>query len=152
MMKLAEALMNRADCQKRIEQLKVRLNRSAKVQEGEHPPEDPKDLFQEMNDTLEELESLMTAINRTNAQTVLHDGVTLADALAERDILAIRRTMIQEVINAAAVKQDRYSKSEVKFIPTVHIAELQKQVDQHSKAYRELDTGIQEMNWKTELL
>ncbi|SCW70944.1 hypothetical protein SAMN04487970_103229 [Paenibacillus tianmuensis] len=94
----------------------------------------------------------MTAINRTNAQTVLHDGVALADALAKRDILAMRRTMIQEVINAAAVKQDRYSRSEVKFIPTVHIAELQTQVDQHSKAYRELDTGIQEMNWKTELL
>ncbi|MCP3776044.1 DIP1984 family protein [Paenibacillus sp. MZ04-78.2] len=123
-MKLAEALMNRADCQKRIEQLKVRLNRSAKVQEGEHPPEEPKELFQELNDTLQELESLMIAFNRTNAQTVLHDRITLADALAKRDILAMRRTMIQEVINAAAVKQDRYSRSEVKFIPKVHIAEL----------------------------
>lgn len=33
-MKLAEALIKRADCQKRIEQLRQRLMRSAKVQEG----------------------------------------------------------------------------------------------------------------------
>lgn len=150
-MKLAEALMNRADCQKRIEQLKVRLTRSAKVQDGERPPEHPKDLFQEMTDTLHELEILMISINCTNSQTLLSEGVTLADALSQRDIMAIRRSMIQDVIDAAAIKQDRYSKSEVKFIPTVHIAELQKQVDQYSKAYRELDTRIQEMNWKTEL-
>lgn len=151
-MKLAEALMNRADSQKRIEQLKVRLTRSAKVQEGEVAPEDPKLLFQELNGILQELEALMIGINRTNSQTLLSEGVTLADALAQRDVLAMRRSAIQDVINAAAIKQDRYSKSEVKFIPTVQIAELQKQVDQYSKAYRELDTSIQELNWKTELI
>ena len=37
-MKLAEALIQRADCQKRIAQLRQRLTRSAKVQEGEQPP------------------------------------------------------------------------------------------------------------------
>jgi hypothetical protein len=34
-MKLAEALIMRADHQKRIESLKHRMNRNAKVQEGE---------------------------------------------------------------------------------------------------------------------
>jgi hypothetical protein len=43
-MKLAEALLLRADCQKRIEQLKSRLLGSARVQEGEQPPEDPEKL------------------------------------------------------------------------------------------------------------
>ncbi|KRF21394.1 hypothetical protein ASG93_08400 [Paenibacillus sp. Soil787] len=151
-MKLAEALMNRADCQKRVEQLKTRLTRSAKVQEGEHPPENPTDLFHELNDTLNEFESLVTAINRTNSQVLLSTGVTIAEALAQRDTLSMRRSIIQDVINAAAIRQDRFSKSEVKFYSTVPIMDLQKQVDQYSKAFRELDTTIQEANWKTKLL
>jgi hypothetical protein len=39
--KLAEALVIQADHQKRLEQIKSRLNRNAKVQDGEHPAEDP---------------------------------------------------------------------------------------------------------------
>ena len=38
-MKLAEALILRADMQKRIQQLRERLNRSARVQEGDTTPE-----------------------------------------------------------------------------------------------------------------
>ena len=41
-MKLAEALILRADCQRHIEQLKQRLLRNVKVQEGDKPSEDPK--------------------------------------------------------------------------------------------------------------
>lgn len=44
-MKLAEVLILRADCQKRIDQLRQRLLRSAKVQEGEQPPENPQQLL-----------------------------------------------------------------------------------------------------------
>ena len=87
-MKLAEALMNRADCQKRVEQLKARLTRSAKVQEGEQPPENPTDLFQELNDTLNEFESLVTAINRTNSQISFeHRGYTCGGIGTKRYII-----------------------------------------------------------------
>jgi hypothetical protein len=44
-MKLSEALILRADCQKRIQQLRERLERSAKVQEGETPFEEPQALI-----------------------------------------------------------------------------------------------------------
>lgn len=37
-MKLAEALSERADIQKRIQQLRSRLRRNALVQEGKNPP------------------------------------------------------------------------------------------------------------------
>ena len=43
-MKLAEALHQRADLQKRLAQLKARLLANAKVQEGEAPAEDPREL------------------------------------------------------------------------------------------------------------
>jgi hypothetical protein len=44
-MKLAEALILRADSQKRVEQLRQRLTRAARVQEGENPPENPQELM-----------------------------------------------------------------------------------------------------------
>ena len=46
-MKLAEALANRADLQKRLEQMRGRLAQSALVQENESPPEDPRELLAE---------------------------------------------------------------------------------------------------------
>lgn len=47
-MKLAEALILRADCQKQIEQLKQRLITRAKVQEGGEPPGNPKQLVKDL--------------------------------------------------------------------------------------------------------
>ena len=44
-MKLAEALSLRADLQKRISQLEVRLKNNARIQEGEEPAEDPRGAY-----------------------------------------------------------------------------------------------------------
>jgi hypothetical protein len=41
LVKLAEALAERADAQRRLAQLKQRVMLSARFQEGEEPPEDP---------------------------------------------------------------------------------------------------------------
>ena len=54
-MKLAEALILRADYQKRLEQLKQRLVRNAKVQEGDSPAENPPTLIEELERTTAEL-------------------------------------------------------------------------------------------------
>ncbi len=54
-MKLAEALILRADCQKRIAQLKSRLLTNAKVQEGDAPAETPQDLIVELERAASEL-------------------------------------------------------------------------------------------------
>jgi len=43
-MKIAEALALRADLQKRLEQLKQRLVKNARIQEGDAPEEDPAEL------------------------------------------------------------------------------------------------------------
>ena len=57
-MKLAEALILRADLQKRIAQLSARLKDSAKVQEGDEPTEDLKALFAELDQMLAQQEML----------------------------------------------------------------------------------------------
>ena len=58
---------------------------------------------------------------------------------------------MESLVNATTIKHDRYSKSEVKFFSTVNVAEIQKEIDILSKEYREIDTKIQENNWKIEL-
>ena len=150
-MKLAEALLLRADCQKRFQQLQQRVIRSAKVQEGDEPPENPQELLAEMERLAAELADLIKRINRTNAATPYQADQTLSDALAERDVLVLRREAYSLLAQAASVTQDRYSKSEVKFKSTVNVPEVQKQVDALAKAYRERDARIQELNWQTEL-
>ena len=68
-MKLAEALNQRADLQKRIAQLKERLSNNVKVQEGDQPAENPEDLFSELSNSLKELETIIVRINKTNQET-----------------------------------------------------------------------------------
>jgi hypothetical protein len=129
-----------------------RLARSARVQEGEQPPEDPAMLLAELDRLYARLLELVQAINRTNAQTKFDGRMTISDAIAERDLAGKKRDHLASLSEAASTRQDRYSKSEVKFVSTLPIADLQKQADQLSKRYRELDTRIQQLNWNTELV
>lgn len=82
-MKLAEALSNRADLQKRISQLKGRLKDSAKVQEGDTPAEDVKTLLLELDSCLEKQEKLVYQINFTNMQ-IMHNRENLTKMLTKR--------------------------------------------------------------------
>jgi hypothetical protein len=152
MMKLSEALIQRADSQKRIEQLRQRILRCAKVQEGDTAPENPRTLLEELERTLSLLEDLIKRINKTNSATGFAAGKSLSDVLAERDVLLTRRNAYHQLAEAASVMQNLYSRSEIKFISTVDIPETQQRVDELSKQYRELDSRIQAMNWQTDLL
>jgi hypothetical protein len=151
-MRIAEALILRADSQKRFEQLKSRISGNAKVQEGDEPAENPRDLIEEMERVADELQSLIQRINRTNSATPYDDTRCLSDALAERDVLMLRRGAYSDLAKAASVTQARTSRSEVKFKSTVSVPETQERIDILSKAYRLLDSGIQELNWKTDLV
>ena len=150
-MKLAEALILRSDRQKRIEQLRHRLTNNSKVQEGDAPAEKPEALLKELEGSAIELESLVKRINKTNSATEFEKGRTLTDALAERDILLLRKGIYSGLVTAATVTQPLYSRSEIKFVSTVNVGRTQKQADALAKQYRELDAKIQEFNWKTDL-
>lgn len=151
-MRLAEALILRADYQKRVEQLKQRLLNNAKVQEGDTPSEDPQTLLSELRRVADEVVRLIQQINKTNAQTPFEASLTLADALAQRDMLKVQHAIYRDLAQAATIKQDRFSKSEIKFRSSVNVAEIQHQADQFAKAYRELDARIQEANWRTDMI
>ena len=151
-MKLAEALILRADYQKRIQQIKERLIRSSLIQEGDEPPEQPQTLLDELQSLMNQLTDLIQKINQTNSSTDLEDNLSISDALAQRDTLLLQRNIYESLIENAAISQNRYAPSEIRYISTVNIAELQSVMDRISRDYRLLDTKIQQANWHTELV
>lgn len=141
-MKLAEALILRSDLQKRIEQLRVRLNNNAKVQENDEPSENPEELLNELDNNINQLKILIKQINRTNCVTV-SNGQTLADLIAERDTLTLKSNILRGFLNIAGQKVNLYSTTEIKIMSTVDVPALQKELDLLSKKIRETDTELQ---------
>ena len=150
-MKLAQALILRADTQKRIEQLKVRLLSNAKTQENEKPSEDPKLLLKELDKLTSELFRLICSINLTNSSAKF-DGMSLTEMIAKKDALTLKANVLREFATSASQKVDLYSNSEIKILSTVDVAALQKQVDALSKEIRELEMKLQEANWSVDLV
>ena len=151
MMKLAQALILRADTQKRIEQLKVRLLSNAKTQENEKPSEDPKLLLKELDKLTSELFRLICSINLTNSSAKF-DGMSLTEMIAKKDALTLKANVLREFATSASQKVDLYSNSEIKILSTVDVSALQKQVDALSKEIRELEMKLQEANWSVDLV
>ncbi len=151
-MKLAEALVLRADIQRRIEQLRERLKYSVLVQEGDSPPEDPELLMNELDRLLLQLVELISQINRTNTHASLRNGVSLTDALAQRDVMKLRLSIFKSIADTASRRIEHYSRSEIRNVATIDVGALRKQTDQLAQQHRELDTAIQEINWLTELI
>ncbi len=150
-MKLAEALIARGDIQKRLAQLQDRLKRSSWVQEGEKPHEDPARLRREIAALVIELETLIFKINQANISTQLPSGVTLTEALARRDTLALHQNILRSVADVASERMDRYGHSEIRRVPTIDVGALRDEIDAIAKRQREIDTTIQATNWATEI-
>ena len=150
-MKLAEALNERADIQRRIAQLESRLIDNAKVQEGEEPAERPEDLLAELDGLFSRLEELMSKINWTNSQTI-QEGHTMTQLLARRDCLTRKIGVLRSFLHSSSATVSRATRSEIKIKSTVSVAKMQKQVDGLSKELRELDSAIQALNWTTNLM
>ncbi len=151
-MKLAEALILRADIQKRMEQIRSRLYNNVLTQEGELPSEDPDILLKEFMSLQKELTTLIKAINRTNNNTPFNETMMLSEVLVERDALLAKRSILSTAAERASDKQDRYSRTEIKYVSVIDIKKFQKEADKLSKEYRELDTKIQGLNWNIDLI
>lgn len=150
-MKIAEALILRADIQKRIAQLKTRLNNNAKVQENEEPAENPELLLTELENLISQLNDLIVKINRTNTLSKI-DGISLVELIAKKDTLSQKAGILREFIEIASQKVDLYSATEIKVFSTVNVSEQQKKLDKLSKEIRETDTKLQQANWTIDLV
>ena len=150
-MKLAEALQERADLNRNIEQLKNRLSSNALVQEGEQPVECPENLKQELDASISRLSYLIARINRTNCQTVV-EGQTLTELIAQKDALSLKLHVYRDVVYAGSQISYRARNTEIKIRSAFSVADWQKEIDRMSKELRRLDNRLQESNWKTDLV
>ncbi|RJO73776.1 hypothetical protein D5S18_19010 [Nocardia panacis] len=153
-MKLAEALSLRAAATRRIGQVSERIQASARYQEGEEPAEDAAALLHEAESTLDELEALMARINRTNAAARVDSGVVLTDALARRDALRLRHSVLTAAADAAAGHRGyaRQLRSELRMLTALPVAELRARADAVARELRELEVSVQRANWEVDLL
>jgi hypothetical protein len=153
--KLAEALAERADATRRVEQLRSRIVSNARYQEGAEPTEDAAALLAEATAVLSRLEELIRRINRTNATAEIEAGVTLTDALARRDVLRLRHAVITTAADAAAGREHggfvRQLRSELKMLAALPVADLRADADRIAREIRSLDTAIQRSNWEVDL-
>ncbi len=150
-MKLAEALQERADLNKKIQDLSDRLNQNCMVQEGEIPNEKPEKLLTELNASIKQLQKLITDINLTNCKTIV-DGKSLTEIIAEKDCEAIRLAAYRKVADRASTTTYRARGTEIKIVTTISVAQLQKTADSIAKRIRLLDNTLQATNWSVELI
>ena len=149
-MKLAEALQERAELNRRIADLRSRLADNALVQEGERPAEDPAELMAELDRCVAALEERIARINLVNCRTWV-GGKTLTELLARRDCLTVQIGAYRDLLSTASQTARRARGTEIKVLSTVNVAQLQKQVDAMSHELRTLDNTIQQANWTTEM-
>jgi predicted nucleic acid-binding Zn-ribbon protein len=150
-MKLAEALLLRADMKKKLASLRERIARNAVVQENYKPQEDPAKLIKEATGVLDEMSSLVLRINTANQIGKAANGRTLAELISQREKLTAQHSLLQLAVQSAHKEPDRYSMKEIKWVATLPVASLQKQSDDLSKQIRELNIRIQETNWRIDI-
>ena len=150
-MKLAEALQERADLNRRIEQLRCRLNNNVLVQEGEKPLEDPAALLEELESSFTRLEWLIARINLTNC-AVKVEGRSLTELIARRDVLSLRAEAYRRLVEEASQNSHRATRTEIKILSAVDVPALQRQADDASRELRLLDNTLQATNWTADLM
>ena len=150
-MKLAEALQERSDLNRKIEQLNRRLFNNILVQEGEEPAEEPQLLIAELDESVARLEYLMAAINLTNCITKT-DGMTLTELIAKKDALMVKISAYRRIVNTASENTHRARGTEIKVKAVVRASDIQKQLDQMSRELRLLDNKLQATNWTVDLI
>ncbi len=143
--KLAEAILQRSDIQKNLEQLKSRLNNNALRQENIKTPEDPTNLLKEINILYNQLELIINTINEANNQTGLYKLLNKRDLLKSK--LSALRTFLEQLSSGVS----RYTKTEIAILPNYDSNKIQKEVDLLSKEFRLLDNQIQSQNWIIEV-
>lgn len=150
-MKLAEALQERADLNRRIEQLRYRLNNNVLVQEGEKPLEDPAALLEELESSFTRLEWLIARINLTNC-AVKVEGRSLTELIARRDVLSLRAEAYRRLVEEASQNTHRATRTEIKILSAIDVPALQRQSDDASRELRLLDNTLQATNWTADLM
>lgn len=101
---------------------------------------------------LSTLETLIRRINRTDATVEMGPDGTLTDALARRDVLRLRHSVVTAAAGSGERGYGRQLRSELMMLSALPVAELRGQADVLAREIREVDVRIQRTNWEVDLL
>ena len=138
--------------QTKLASLQQRINSNVLIQEGDQPSEDPNALIKEAFAVNSELHALIQRIHATNAQAQTIQGQPLLRVLNARDSLTQQHRILQQAIDSSQRENGRYSSSEIRWIKSISLAELQKQADDISRQLRQNNLEIQASNWQVDLI
>ncbi len=74
------------------------------------------------------------------------------EAIARRDRLTAEYQVLRRLAQEATPTRDRFARNEIRFVPTVDAAEIQRQADEVVRILRDLDKEIQAANWAIEVV
>ena len=108
-------------------------------------------LLSEYDRLADELTNLIVRINTTNLATEVEPGLSMTAALALRDGFRMRHRVRTDLADAASQTQDRFTRTELRYVPAVDVRALRQEADDFAQKAREVDILIQEVNWTTEI-
>ena len=150
-MKLAEALQERADLNRKIDELGRRIRQNFLVQQGEKPNEDPNAMFEELKAAVDRLETVIRQINFSNCKHRV-GGRTLTEIIARKDTLKMLYNAHRDALSAATQSTSRARGTEIKILPVVDVKALRRETDEIAKEIRMLDNALQQANWTFDLI
>ena len=121
------------------------------VQEGELPSENVDELLKQASGVMQEHIKIVQLINAANQTQKLTDGRLLGVTLADRDALVLQHSLVTAAIQATNKDVIRYGLKEIKWIPQINIAAMQKRSDDLSKSIRDINISIQAANWQLDV-
>lgn len=155
-MKIAQALMRRADLKTRMQQVNARMVANATHQEDQKPAESASSLFVELLDVIKQYHNLVAAINTANANTTVEikdvGQMTLNEALCGRASLKTRAVYINALVEATLrATQRHYDRDDIKTVSVLDIQKLRKEADVTNAQFRAFNEAIEARNWEVEI-
>lgn len=156
-MKLAEALMIRAELKKEIDILLDKIIESAVLHDDEEKLEDPNEYLLKLNNHLNELFLTEKKILKTNFESSFDEKRTIYEALLEKQHLARILHRYERLIDSVKKKlkpfyyyEDikKYEKPEC----LIDIKKLIFEKEQFENSYKKLNQQIQKRNWEIDVL
>jgi hypothetical protein len=145
-MLLAEAMNECDEVQRRLSNLKRRIDGNARVYQDTRPAEDPQALLHQAIEVSERVCTLNLAIDATTVTTRLPDGTPLSEAMAKRDALDRRLELVTGAADSAA-DTSRFGRD----VAALDVTALRAEADRLAVQRRALDAEIQRINWTTEV-
>lgn len=152
-MKLGEALALRARNASQLNDLRGRITNNAVSQEGEEAAENVLRLIEDYISLSNDHAALVHDIAVTNMRTVIGED-TLLMLIHQREALQRARAIHELAAHAGTIsaRDYRYSRSEIKYVPKVNVAEQRELANALDNQIRALDAQIQGANWVTDLI